>query len=94
MAGMRIKRIKRTHKITFRVNGKKLSAFKGETILAALIVNGFKTLGQSVNYHEPRGALCGMGVCHECLVTVNDCRNVRSCMTEVEDGMEVEIDGL
>lgn len=94
MAGMRIKRIKRTQNITFRVNGKMLSAFKGETVLAALIVNGYQSLGRSVNYHEPRGALCGMGVCQECLVTVNGSPNIRSCMVEVEDGMEVETDAL
>ncbi|MCP5053679.1 MAG: (2Fe-2S)-binding protein, partial [bacterium] len=39
---------------------------------------------------EPRGALCGMGICFECIVTVNGIPNTRSCMTEVEPGMTVE----
>ena len=35
--------------------------------------------------------LCGMGVCFECIVTVNGEPNIRSCMTEVEDNLRVEI---
>jgi len=34
-----------------------------------------------------------MGVCYECLVTVNSESTQRACVTVVEEGMEVEIDG-
>ncbi len=37
----------------------------------------------------PRGYFCGMGLCWECLVTVNNKPNQRACMTVVEDGMVV-----
>jgi NADH dehydrogenase/NADH:ubiquinone oxidoreductase subunit G len=40
---------------------------------------------------EARGPFCGMGVCYECLVTVNGVPKQRSCMTEVEDNMEIQI---
>jgi NADH dehydrogenase/NADH:ubiquinone oxidoreductase subunit G len=41
---------------------------------------------------EGRGGLCGMGVCYECLVTINGSPGQRACMVEVQEGMEIEID--
>ena len=38
----------------------------------------------------PRGVFCGMGVCFDCLVTVDDRSGVRACVTPVRDGMRVE----
>jgi aerobic-type carbon monoxide dehydrogenase small subunit (CoxS/CutS family) len=32
---------------------------------------------------------CGMGVCFECLVTVDGRPGVRACVTPVRDGMDV-----
>jgi NADH dehydrogenase/NADH:ubiquinone oxidoreductase subunit G len=92
MDDLRIGDIKRKEKVKFSVNGKEISAYKGETLLAALVAAGYKGTKKSPLRHEPRGALCGMGVCFECIVTVNDEPNIRSCMTEVEENMKVEID--
>lgn len=92
MDDLRIGSIKRKDKVTLSVNGKKIAAYKGETLLAALLATGYKKLKRSPINHDPRGALCGMGVCFECIVTVNGIPNTRSCMTEVENDMEIEID--
>ena len=91
MDELRIGAIKRNEKVTLLVNGKKIIAYKGETLLAALIAAGYKSLKASPLKGEARGALCGMGVCFECIVTVNGEPNIRSCMTEVEDNMTVEM---
>lgn len=93
MGDLRIKNIKRKKKLNVVVNGKKMVAYKGETLLAALIASGYKTLKHSPVSHQPRGGFCGMGVCYECLVTINGIHNQRACMIEVEDKMEVELDG-
>jgi len=92
MDDLRIGDIKRKEKVKLAVNGKEISAYKGETLLAALVAAGYKGTKKSPLRHEPRSALCGMGVCFECIVTVNDEPNIRSCMTEVEENMKVEID--
>lgn len=92
MDNLRIGAINRKEPVTFTVNGKEVSAFKGETLLAALLAAGYKQLKKSPVKKSPRGALCGMGVCFECIVTVNGIPNIRSCMTEVENHMKVEID--
>jgi predicted molibdopterin-dependent oxidoreductase YjgC len=39
---------------------------------------------------SPRGVFCGMGVCFDCLVTVDGRPDVRACVTPVRDGMRVE----
>ncbi|MCP4157921.1 MAG: (2Fe-2S)-binding protein [bacterium] len=92
MDDLRIGNINRKEKVKLLVNGKEVTAYKGETLLAALMASGYKSLKKSPVNGEPRGALCGMGVCFECIVTVNGIPNTRSCMTEVENNMEITID--
>ncbi len=91
MEDLRIASIKRKKRVKLTVNGKQIDAYVGETVLAALIAAGYKTLQKNPVNQEPRGALCGMGVCFECTVTINGVPNLRSCMTEVQDGMEIEL---
>ena len=81
--------IKLQNKVEIIINGKPFTAYAGQTVLSALVANGYKALRRSRKVHEPRGPLCGMGVCYECLVTINDRPSQRACMIEVEDGMEV-----
>ena len=93
MDDLRIGSIKRRERVKVSVNGNEILAYKGETLLAALTAAGYKGLKKSPVKKEPRGGLCGMGVCFECIVTVNGIPNTRSCMIEVEDNMKVETDG-
>ena len=92
MEDLRINSIDRKEKITIRVNGKDVTAYAGETLLAALIANGYKKIKKSPVLKELRGGLCGMGVCYECLVTINGVKNIRACMEDIRPGMEIEIE--
>ncbi len=89
-SGIRIDSLQRGRKIVFFVNGRSTPAHMGETIHAALIAAGYCQFRKSKT-HQPRGVFCGMGVCYECLVTVNNGSTKRACVTMVEEGMEVEI---
>ncbi len=40
--------------------------------------------------NSPRGPYCLMGVCFECLVTIDGIGNRQGCMTPVREGMRVE----
>jgi sarcosine oxidase subunit alpha len=91
-AGIRIDSLQRGRRIVFSVNGRSTTAHVGETIHAALIAAGYCQFRKSKT-HQPRGVFCGMGVCHECVVTVNNGPTQRACVTVVEEGMEIEIDG-
>ena len=89
---LRIEGITRNRQITFFVNGKKFPAFEGETVFGALYAAGFNVLGHRSYDQQERCGFCGMGLCYECLVTVNGRKNQRACMVEVEPNMEVIID--
>jgi NADH dehydrogenase/NADH:ubiquinone oxidoreductase subunit G len=89
MDDLRIPSIKRNEKLTIEVNGREIEAYKGETVLAALLAAGFKQMKKNPVNYAPRGALCGMGVCFECAVTIDGVPNIRACMTEVQEGMKI-----
>ena len=74
--------------VTLIINGIEIPASEGSTVAVALMSSGAVQFRRSVT-GEPRGALCGMGVCFECRVTIDGLAHQRSCMRLVEDGMEV-----
>jgi hypothetical protein len=76
--------------IIFELDGRQLSAYEGESIAAAAISAGIRTLRLAPRTNEPRGVYCGMGVCFDCLVIIDGMPNQRACMTEVSPGMRVQ----
>ena len=77
--------------ISVAVNGGNMSVTEGTSVLAAILSSGTATVRRSVN-GEPRGALCGMGVCFECRVTINGERHRRSCQILCRQGMDIRTD--
>ena len=86
---MKIK-IKNICKKRITVDGKKIKAGEGETIAAALIAAGVNVFRYSVKRNEPRILFCAIGRCTDCVMTVNNQSNVRTCVILVEEGMEIE----
>ncbi len=72
------------------INGREIDTRPGQTIAAALIAAGILTFRRLAD-HEPRGLFCGMGVCFDCLVTVDGVPDQRACMTLVRPGMKVTL---
>jgi predicted molibdopterin-dependent oxidoreductase YjgC len=66
---------------TISLDGQKIIAYPGETLASVLLANGKRAFRHSQTKGEPRGLYCGMGICFECLVTVNGRANVRACQT-------------
>ena len=77
-------------RLIIHVDGRPVEAMEGQTVASALLAAGIRTLHLSSKSREPRGLYCGMGVCYECLVTVDGAHAVRACLTLVADGMQVE----
>jgi len=92
MFDLRIPSIGQKAKIRIVVNGRSYMAYEGESVHAALLAAGYRVLRKTLKEHQPRGFFCGMGVCYDCLVTINGAPNQRACMTQVEDRMVIEID--
>jgi sarcosine oxidase subunit alpha len=82
--------VQRGKAIKVTVDGTPVEAFEGETIATVLLSAGIQTFRFTHKNKSPRGIYCGMGICYECLVTVNDVHAVRACVTVVEDGMRIE----
>lgn len=59
--------------------------------VAAALMNAGLHIRRSVT-GEPRAALCGMGVCHECRVTIDGERHRRACLTAVAAGQVITRD--
>lgn len=77
--------------VTVSINGVAVSVPAGSMIAAAVLEAGATSFRRSVT-GEPRGPLCGMGICFECRVRVGGVTHVRSCQTLCENGMDVRTD--
>ena len=84
------KGLRRGPPVSFTFNGEAVLAYSGETVAAALLASGHRTLRVTANTGEPRGLFCGMGTCFDCLVVIGGEPSVRACMTFVTEGMQVE----
>jgi sarcosine oxidase subunit alpha len=82
--------VQRGRSVKINVDGKTVQAYEGETIAAALLSAGIHIFRLSQKNKEPRGLFCGMGVCYDCLVTVDGVHAIRACLTQVAEGMQVE----
>ncbi|MDO5783887.1 MAG: (2Fe-2S)-binding protein [Eubacteriales bacterium] len=76
--------------VTFIYNGKPMQGCEGEPIAAALRAAGVMTHRYTQKRHEPRGIFCAIGRCTDCVMVVNGKPNVRTCMTMLEEGMQVQ----
>ena len=78
--------------VTVVVNGVSVNMPAGSMVSAAILKTGTTTFRRSVT-GQPRGLLCGMGICFECRVTIDGEAHCRSCQTICKDGMDVRTDG-
>lgn len=74
--------------ISITVDGLQRTVPSGASVAAALLHAGQLTLRTHPVTGQRRAPYCLMGVCSECLVTIEG-RQQRACMTLVRPGMEV-----
>ena len=72
------------------VDGKSVRARAGDTIAAALLAAGIDHCRTTPVTGAPRAPYCLMGVCFDCLVTVDGVGSRQGCLIPVHDGMKVE----
>jgi aerobic-type carbon monoxide dehydrogenase small subunit (CoxS/CutS family) len=88
-APLRVSTLRRGQPIQLWLDGELIDAYPGETVAAVLVASGRRAFRTSLR-GLPRGLYCGIGLCHECLVTVDGSPGVRACMTQVFPGMRIE----
>jgi predicted molibdopterin-dependent oxidoreductase YjgC len=75
--------------INFSFNGLDMKAIPGQSIAAAIFQEGIQTLRTTRIEGEERSIFCGIGMCWDCIVTINGRANQRACLIEVREGMVV-----
>ena len=77
-------------KVTFQFAGETVQAFVSDSVAAALLGAGHIVFRATPVSAAPRGPLCMMGVCFDCLVEIDGVANQQACMHTVRDGMRIE----
>lgn len=75
--------------LRFSFDGQEITCPENTSIAAALTQAGHRAF-RLTDHDAKRGIFCGMGVCQDCLVTVDGRPNQRACMTQARDGAFVE----
>ena len=83
-------RFHRGEPMTVQIDGQAVTAYRGETVAAVLLAEGQRSFRRTLKTGRPRGLFCGIGLCYDCLVTVDGVANVRACLAPVVEGMRID----
>ncbi len=81
----------RSEMVQFEFEGQTVRGRPGQSVAAALWASGITQLRRTSEDAAPRGYFCGMGICFDCLVTIDGRRNCQACLVPVADGMQVTL---
>ena len=76
--------------LILKVDGQEIRARDGDTVAAALLAAGIKHIRTTPVSGKPRATYCLMGVCFDCLVTIDGVGSRQACLVPVREGMSVE----
>ena len=77
--------------IAVNVNGAPVVVPRGATVAVAMAIAG-AACRKSVT-GEPRGPLCGMGICFECRAVIDGTPHGRSCQVLCREGLQIATEG-
>jgi D-hydroxyproline dehydrogenase subunit gamma len=79
-----------SEQIELSVNGRRVTVAAGSSVAVAMMIAG-ASCRTSVS-GEPRGPLCGMGICYECRAEIDGVAHKRSCQIACMAGTEIKTD--
>ena len=71
------------------VDGRDVEARDGDTVASVLVRDGLVAWRRTRVDAAPRGLFCGIGACHDCLVTVDGVAGVRACLAPAVPGCSI-----
>ncbi|ARE38171.1 hypothetical protein A0W34_32415 (plasmid) [Rhodococcus sp. BH4] len=74
--------------VELEINGVMTRAPKDQTIAALLIALDVDARGRTREVTSG-GALCGIGSCEDCIVTVDGVARIKACLMPVREGMQI-----
>lgn len=78
---------------TVTFDGRTLPAAAGQSVGSVLVEAGIRSWRTTRVRQRPRGLFCGIGVCYDCLITVDDVPNQRACLVPAQPGMTLSSTG-
>ena len=76
-------------KVRIYFDGQPLDVPHDVSVASALLMSGVRTFRSTPVSGSPRAPYCMMGICFECLVTIDGVQNRQACMVPVHDGMTI-----
>ena len=76
--------------VTATIDGRSVTARAGDSVATVLLAEGILPTRVSPASGAPRAPYCMMGVCFECLVTIDGVGNRQSCLVPIAQGMAIE----
>ncbi len=76
--------------VALTIDGRSVQARSGDTVAAALLAAGIERCRTTPVTGAPRAPYCLMGVCFDCLVTIDGVGSRQACLVPVRAGMTVE----
>jgi ferredoxin len=86
----RLQNVSKKSPFVVKVDDDFVQAFPGETLATVILASGKKVMRLSDKRHRPRSYYCGMGLCNECLVILEDGSRVRACQTPAVPSMKIK----
>jgi sarcosine oxidase subunit alpha len=77
--------------VQIEIDGVSVMAQPGDTVTAAMLASGLEYCRDTVVSGAKRGPYCMMGVCFDCLVTIDGVGNRQGCLVQVADGMKITL---
>ena len=76
--------------VAITIDGKLVQARAGDTVAAALLAAGLDHCRTTPVTGASRAPYCLMGVCFDCLMTIDGVGSRQACLVPVSAGMKVE----
>lgn len=77
--------------VRIEIEGTPVLARAGDTVTAALLASGLDFCRETAVSGARRGPYCMMGVCFDCLVTIDGVGNRQGCLVPVVEGMKITL---
>ena len=72
------------------LDGRPIPARPGQSVGSALTEAGVRSWRTTRFGGRPRGLFCGIGICFDCLITVDGRPDQRACLTPVTPAMQLQ----
>ena len=76
--------------VTVRIENREFQVPAGISVAAAVLLCGYKKVRTTPVSASPRLPFCMMGICFDCLMSIDGVANQQACQVEVSDNMTIE----